>query len=218
MIALAMSGLPPDHRSDQQLIAAVQGGDAGGNGGGDGGGDETAFAVLYHRHKDFALRIAWRYSTCDADALDAVQSAFVYLAGRLAPGVSPAFILTAKLSTFLFPVVKHEALAIRRKAARMRLGADIGNEAAANAVFDELPARDAPPDAGLSARRVASAIKSLPAAQREVILLRFIDELSMEEISSVLAVPVGTVKSRLHNAMKALAADAEAVTALIEGK
>jgi RNA polymerase sigma-70 factor (ECF subfamily) len=173
---------------------------------------------LYHRHRDFALRIAWRYSTTDADALDAVQSAFVYLAGKLTPGVSPPFVLTAKLSTFLFPVVKHEALALRRKGARMKLGADIGNEAAASAVVDELPARDAPPDADRSARRVASAIKSLPPAQREVILLRFIDNLSMEEISAVLAIPAGTVKSRLHNAMKALAEDAEAVGALVEGK
>ena len=201
-----MSGPPPEHRSDQELVAAVQ------------GGDETAFAALYHRHRDFALRIGWRYSLNDADALDAVQSAFVYLAGRLAPGVSPPFVLTAKLSTFLFPVVKHEALALRRKAVRMKLGANITSEAAATAIFEEIPARYAPPDADRSARRVASAIKSLPPAQREVILLRFIDNLSMEEISAVLAIPAGTVKSRLHNAIKALAADAEAVQALAEGK
>ena len=197
-----MSGPPPDQRSDEQLIAAVR------------GGQEAAFAVLYHRHRDFALRIAWRYTTCDADALDAVQSAFVYLAGKLAPAAPSPFVLTAKLTTFLFPVVKHEALALRRKAARLRLG---HNDDAA-AAFEELPARDAPPDAALSARRIAAAIKSLPAAQREVVLLRFIDNLSMEEISAALAIPAGTVKSRLHNAIKTLSADPEAVTALIEGK
>lgn len=229
-----MAEAPPDPRSDRELIVAIQ------------GGEQGAFAALYWRHREFAMKVAWRFTTCDADALDAVQNAFVYLAGKLratgpgaagAPGAggmeetsagenAPAvkFELTAKLTTFLYPVVKHEAMALRRKSQRMKLGADLAGSAGKDGsrdgggVFEELPARDAPADAGLSARRVAKAVAGLSGGQREVVLLRFIDGLSMEEISQVLGVPVGTVKSRLHLALKALADDKEAVRMLTEGK
>jgi RNA polymerase sigma-70 factor (ECF subfamily) len=225
-----MAELPPDPRSDRELIVAIEDGEAG------------VFAVLYWRYREFALKVAWRFSSSEADALDAVQNAFVYLASKLRAtgraagdsgafggtfpgGNSPArFELTAKLTTFLYPVIKHEALALRRKSQRVKLGSDLGGAGGRDdtgpggSVFEELPAREAPQDAGLSVRRVARAVAGLSSGQREVVLLRFIDGLSMEEIGQVLGVPVGTVKSRLHLALKNLADDKEAVRMLTEGK
>ena len=49
-------------------------------------------------------------------------------------------------------------------------------------------------------RRVAA----LPAAQRDVVLLRFVDDFSLEQIAAALDVPLGTVKSRLHHALQTL--------------
>ena len=46
--------------------------------------------------------------------------------------------------------------------------------------------------------------QALPAAQRAVVLLHFIEEFSIDEIAAVLALPPGTVKSRLHYAKRAL--------------
>jgi RNA polymerase sigma-70 factor (ECF subfamily) len=46
-------------------------------------------------------------------------------------------------------------------------------------------------------QQVATAMKNLPLLQREVILLRYFHGLSLDEISRILQVPVGTVKSRL---------------------
>jgi RNA polymerase sigma-70 factor (ECF subfamily) len=54
------------------------------------------------------------------------------------------------------------------------------------------------------AKCVAGAVSELPEAFREVITLRFEEEMKLEEIATVLALPVGTVKTRLHRAMKAL--------------
>jgi RNA polymerase sigma-70 factor, ECF subfamily len=48
------------------------------------------------------------------------------------------------------------------------------------------------------------AVAELPLAFREVITLRFEEEMKLEEIATVLAMPMGTVKTRLHRAMKAL--------------
>lgn len=51
---------------------------------------------------------------------------------------------------------------------------------------------------------VQQAIQNLPDKQRGVILLAYYHDLPQEEIAQILSIPLGTVKSRLHNAMKAL--------------
>lgn len=54
------------------------------------------------------------------------------------------------------------------------------------------------------AGHVAEAVSELPFAFREVITLRFEEGMKLEEIAAVLALPMGTVKTRLHRALKAL--------------
>jgi RNA polymerase sigma-70 factor, ECF subfamily len=54
------------------------------------------------------------------------------------------------------------------------------------------------------AGHVAEAVSALPLAFREVITLRFEEGMKLEEIAAVLALPMGTVKTRLHRALKAL--------------
>jgi RNA polymerase sigma-70 factor, ECF subfamily len=51
---------------------------------------------------------------------------------------------------------------------------------------------------------VLEAVSELPLAFREVISLRFEEEMKLEEIATVLSLPMGTVKTRLHRALKAL--------------
>jgi RNA polymerase sigma-70 factor, ECF subfamily len=53
-------------------------------------------------------------------------------------------------------------------------------------------------------QQVATAMKNLPLLQREVILLRYFHGLSLDEISRILQVPVGTVKSRLSLGLQRL--------------
>ncbi|MEI8195402.1 MAG: sigma factor-like helix-turn-helix DNA-binding protein, partial [Phycisphaerae bacterium] len=54
---------------------------------------------------------------------------------------------------------------------------------------------------------LAVVLAVLPSAQREVVLMRFVDDLSLEEIAAALAIPLGTVKSRLHQALAVLRCD-----------
>jgi len=51
---------------------------------------------------------------------------------------------------------------------------------------------------------IADAITELPVVYREVVTLRFEEEMKLEEIATVLAVPLSTVKSRLHRGLKGL--------------
>ena len=86
-----------DPRSDGQLIDAI-------NRGAHGGGARAAFEVLYRRHRDWVVSLAYRFTGNRDDALDVMQETFIYLLGKF-----PGLALTAKLTTFLYPVVKHIA-------------------------------------------------------------------------------------------------------------
>ena len=169
---------PFDARRDEELIAAAN------------AGDPRAFEALYRRHRDWVASLALRF-TGDPDlALDVLQETFVYLVRKL-----PSLRLTARMSTFLYPAVKNLSIAARRKRGRFS-----GDEDALLAV----PASETP---GNPRTDLAQALSILPETQRETLLMRFVDDMSLEEIASALDIPLGTVKSRLHNALEALRAD-----------
>jgi len=169
-----------DPRTDLQLTAAIN------------AGDWTAFDILYHRYRDWAFRLAWRFCGDQNDAADAVQEVFVYLAKKF-PGLE----LRANLTTLLYPAVKHTALAIRRKRRRT---ASLPEE------FDPPAAPQcAPPES--TRAQLAQVLANLTEPHREVLLMRFVDDMSLEEIAAALSIPTGTVKSRLHHAIKDLRDD-----------
>ena len=152
-------------------------------------GDETArrqaFSVLFQRHRAGVLRIARRYAADDATAEDAVHDTFEYLLHRFPPegkGVR----LTARLTTLLYVVAEHAALAAARRASRCA-GCDVDP--------DDLPAAQ-PPESDF----FEAMLDALPPAQRETMRLRFGEDCPYCEIADRTGVPVGTVKSRVHQA------------------
>ena len=169
-----------DPRSDLELIDAVN------------RGDVQAFESLYHRHQPYASRIAMRFTGERNLALDAVQDSFIYFYNKF-----PGFVLTAKLTTFLYPVVKHNALALKKKAKRAQ--GDTSDEA-----LKAQPAPGGDPANTEATEDLQAVLAALPDAQREVLVLRFVDGLALEEIASALDIPLGTVKTRIHHAIKKL--------------
>lgn len=171
---------PADERSDAELIALCN------------SGDEGAFAVLFERHKGFVHRVAARFAR-DADAAhDAVQETFLYLLRQF-----PGFTLTSRLTTYLYPIAKNAALARTRKDMRMRLGLARAEETAESAAGMPIDEKGLPP-------AVQRTLAAMPEGQREALVLRVVEGMSMEEIGLALGIPAGTVKSRLHAAMAAL--------------
>jgi RNA polymerase sigma-70 factor (ECF subfamily) len=170
-----------DPRSDQDLIAAANAGDTG------------AFEALYRRYKDWVVSLAMRL-TGDADqALDVLQETFIYLLSKF-----PGFVLTSRLTTFLYPAVKNIAIHLRRKRDRLKIDAD--DQIAALPAAAPAPTPTADPD-------LVAVVSGLPETHREVVLMRFVDGFSLDEIARALSIPTGTVKSRLHNALAALRSD-----------
>jgi RNA polymerase sigma-70 factor (ECF subfamily) len=57
--------------------------------------------------------------------------------------------------------------------------------------------------------QLRTALDELPIAQREVLLLQFVEQMTYEQIAAVVGCPVGTVRSRIHHAKRALRAALE---------
>ncbi len=173
--------VPParhDARTDAELLAAINHGDC------------NAFDALYARYRDWVVKVAHRFTGSPEDALDVLQDTFAYLLRRC-----PHLYLSGRMTTFLYPVVKNLALAARRK--RGRYCCD--EEALAAVTARSNPGPD-------TTSELIDMVRTLSDPQREVLLLRFVDDLSLQEIADALSVPLGTVKSRLSHAIAALRA------------
>ena len=164
-----------------ELVAAINGGDA------------AAFEVLYFRHRDWVAALAYRFTGDSDAALDVMQETFLYLLRKF-----PGFRLTANLKTFLYPAVRNLSIGVRRKAARYQATA---------AELEQLEHAPAPAESGAEAGDLQVVFAALPEEQREVLMLRFVDGLSLAEIAEAMDIPLGTVKSRLHNALQTLRQD-----------
>jgi RNA polymerase sigma-70 factor, ECF subfamily len=169
---------PNDLRTDQQLVAAIN------------AGDHASFDALYWRYRDFVLRLARRWTASDDDALDVAQETFLYLAKKF-----PGFRLTSAMTSFLYPVVRNLSIAARTRSRRFQQ--NIAMDSLATPVANDTSSTD----------DVAAALRALSELHREVLLMRFVDDLSLQEIADALHVPLGTVKSRLHQAIEKLRSD-----------
>ncbi len=176
---MGVSPPPTDPRTDTDLIATYL------------RGEVRAFEAIYERHKDFAARTARRFARDESEAMDAFQEAFTRLVNH-----APRLRMTAKLSTWLYPVIRNIVAERRRKERGLRLvGGEADLDRAGPAVADVQPV-----DTDDLRHRLAR----LPDDQREVVLLRVVEEMSVEEVSIALGIPEGTVKSRLHHALKTM--------------
>ena len=173
-------GAPSDPRPDEELIEAINAGDA------------RAFEAIYYRYRNWVFRLAHRLTGNRDDALDVLQETFTYLLGKF-----PGFTLRSRLTTFLYPVVKHLSIAACRERGRFRSEDDLS----------DLPTTLAGSGAPDLRANLAAELRNLSPAHREVVLMRFVDDMTLEEIAAALQVPLGTVKSRLHHALATLRDD-----------
>ncbi len=166
--------------SDEKLVELCNHGDA--------ASAESAFNVLYERHKQFVLKTARSIVHDDGLALDALQETFVYLL-RQFPPTGEGLTLTARLTTYLYPIARNTAISQWRKAARLAGSVDA----------DELPAMQEQ-----SGSDVEAALRELTFERREIVTMRFLRDMSLKDIAAALDIPLGTAKSRLHAAVEQL--------------
>jgi RNA polymerase sigma-70 factor (ECF subfamily) len=152
-------------------------------------GDQDAFAFLVRAYQARIWRFLCRLVGDRTLAEDVTQETFLRVYTRL-----PTFGFRSKFSTWTFAIARNAGIdALRARTRRSRLDQELTDK--------ERHKGQPPPRADLD---LEAAIAALPAKLKEAFLLVEVIGLRYEEAADVLRVPVGTIKSRLHHARKAL--------------
>jgi RNA polymerase sigma-70 factor (ECF subfamily) len=172
-------------------------------------GSEQAFALLLAQYSHPIYSLMSRSLRDPADAADVTQEVFVKVFRNISN-----FHGEASLRTWIYRIALHEASNQRRwwsRHKRQELTIDAQQENDEGETFcmaDALAGRDASPyECAAHAQlgeRVVAALRTLPEAFREVVVLREIEGFGYEEIAEMLNVNLGTVKSRLMRGRGAL--------------
>lgn len=156
-------------------------------------GRADAFEQLVGRYQNILLNFFLRKGVSYADAQDLAQRTFLRL-WRYRMKYTPQ----AKFTTFLFLLAGQESVDFFRAESR-KAGLQEGLEQEA-AVAAEVRS-EATPAAGEDVRR---AVSQLPQGLRDVVELGVFQDLPYAEVGKILKIPVGTVKSRMFNALRKL--------------
>jgi RNA polymerase sigma-70 factor (ECF subfamily) len=163
-------------------------------------GDAAALDELFRRYRLVAYRVAFRLLGNEADALDAVQDAFVKALANL-----DRFRGRSSFKTWLLRIASNAALDMGRRRQR-----DGWNDRPPVPATPERvgPDDQPPPEHGLERaelrRLIDGALAALPAAQRQTFVLHVDGELSYREVADTLGISIGTVMSRLFYARQKL--------------
>ncbi len=161
-------------------------------------GSRQAFDRLVVRHADDVVRTAYVIVGDPDDANDVAQDAFIS-AYRGLDGYQP----TAPFGAWLHRIAVNRSYDYLRR--RQRQGALIdGMMAASSGAEEDAAVRDARRDDERAA--VRELIDELDPKGRAVVALRFLRGMSIKEVAATLDVPEGTVKRRLHDALKRMRA------------
>ncbi len=169
--------------TDEQLIARFQ------------QGDLQAFDVLVRRYKDQLLNFVYRFVGNRSDAEDIVQETFLRVYKN-----KHYYKEIAKFSTWVYTIASNLAKTELRRRKRHKIFS-VSNFVNEERDYD-IPDRDHSPerkvDGTLKEDIIQKAIEKLPPKFKEVIILRDVQGFAYEEISQILNIPLGTVKSRVN--------------------
>src|SRR5260370_5293846 len=154
-------------------------------------GDYDAFRLLFETHKDRVYSIALRYSGDAAEAMDIVQETFLKLLSSI-----QEFRGDSSFESWLYRIVVNRCLDHQRRG--RKLMPVIGDllDAAEHALSQLLRAE--------VENDVQAIVGKLPPEQRIVVVLRYTEGLSYEEIAAILNCSKGAVASRLNGVQSGL--------------
>jgi RNA polymerase sigma-70 factor (ECF subfamily) len=153
-------------------------------------GDRAAFEELFRLYQkpivNYLFRLSWNKPLSE----DLLQEAFLRV-WKAAPNYEP----TAKVSTWIFRIAHN--LFINEAAKRRETALEGADQEQRHDPSSDLARRELQ-------SAVQKAVEALPAGEREVLLLSEFKGFKYTEISEILGIPVGTVKSRMFSAVQRL--------------
>jgi len=166
-------------------------------------GDLDALTTLMARYQNRVYRYLLRLVRQPAEAEDLFQQTWLRVAERIR-SYDPA----RSFDAWLFTVARNLAFDHLRRIQPQSLDEPLDDKPPGEAMISRLASSEASPFdqllASERAGRLGSALESLPVIYRDVLTLRFEEEMKIEEIAVVLATPLSTVKSRLRRGLDQL--------------
>ncbi len=163
-------------------------------------GDLNAFSGLVRLYESRAVRVAYSFLGNFEDARDIAQEAFVRAFENL-----KKFKAESKFSTWLYRIVVNLCKdALRKKKIRKFIPLPSEEKTETEDPVEKIPARSPGPLGGVLNQELGCAIQEgidkLPVQQKSVFTLRYLEGLSLGEISGLLDLSVGAVKAHLWQA------------------
>ncbi|MEC0348321.1 RNA polymerase sigma factor SigW [Bacillus subtilis] len=166
-------------------------------------GDQNAFADIVDIYKDKIYQICYRMLGNVHEAEDIAQEAFIRAYVNI-----DSFDINRKFSTWLYRIATNLTIdRIRKKKPDYYLDAEVAGTEGLT-MYSQIAADGVLPEDAVVSLELSNTIQQkilkLPDKYRTVIVLKYIDELSLIEIGEILNIPVGTVKTRIHRGREAL--------------
>jgi len=171
--------------TDEELIARFQ------------EGDEQAYTELVNRYRDKLMTFVYRFVNDMEQAEDIIQDTMLKLYTH-----KHYYRNIAKFSTWIYTIAGNLAKTELRKRKNRKVTniSQMGPEDRDYELPSVAPETDEVVQSEYIEKKIQAAIQNLPLHFRTVTILRDIQELSYEEISKIVEVPLGTVKSRINRA------------------
>lgn len=162
-------------------------------------GEEAAFAEILGRYRAAIYNLCYRMTRNSEDARDLGQEVFIKVFSLL-----DRFDESYAFSSWLFRIATNHCIDHLRRNRLRFLSLEGGQGADGEEYEFQLPDKGPEPDTVLERKealeRLEEVIAQLPPHYKAITLLRHDQELSYEEISGILDLPLGTVKARIHRA------------------
>jgi RNA polymerase sigma-70 factor, ECF subfamily len=166
-------------------------------------GDQSAYGEIVEIYKDKVFQLCYRILGNRHEAEDMAQEAFI----RAYVNIS-SFNIDLKFSTWLYRIATNLCIdRIRKKKPDYYLDAEVSGTDGLT-MYSQVASDTILPEDEVESLELQETIQreitKLPEKYRSVIVLKYIEELSLNEISEILDIPLGTVKTRIHRGREAL--------------
>ena len=164
-------------------------------------GDQEAFGHLVTLYEKRVFALTLRMCKNPADAEEAAQEAFLAAWQGL-----PFFRGDSSFSTWLYRLVSNACIDLLRREGRhsAAAGPSLNDEEAAVEIADSAPSPQSLAERAELKQQIEAGLAALPDEYRSVLVLREIHQRSYQEISDILSLDLGTVKSRINRGRKQL--------------
>ena len=163
-------------------------------------GDISAFEALFHQHQRLVFRTAYLIVGDKQEAEDVLQEVFVTV-WKSRHSFNPA---KGKLTTWMHRITVNQCISRHRRKQPSLLSLEKAREGGVPLQVQSGPLPEDTSMSRLVYEGVLRAVNQLDGKHRPVVILRYFNDLSYGEIAQVLDIPLGTVKSRINQAINTL--------------